>query len=227
MNRIVSLRYYKKTNYSIKSNFSTSSSNEVYIALGTNLGDKVKNLYEALVKLERLGTVIKTGFLYKSKPMYHLSQPSFLNSVCLLRTFLSPIELLASLKSVEKEIGREETFRNGPRVIDLDILLYNNEIIHLEENSENQNALTIPHPRMNERLFVLKPLVDIIPPNFTHPVKHKTIHQLCTELQSESPEEELLQVIPMRNSLTGKTRYLHLNSSLPILMGILNITPDR
>jgi dihydroneopterin aldolase/2-amino-4-hydroxy-6-hydroxymethyldihydropteridine diphosphokinase/dihydropteroate synthase len=229
MKRIVSLRYYKKNLNGLfaSSYLSTASLNDVYIAMGTNLGDKVQNLYQALAKMRKLGTVVKTGFLYKSKPMYHLSQPSFLNSVCLLRTSLSPTDLLISLKSIENEIGRQETFRNGPRIIDLDIILYNDEIIHLGENNENLRALTIPHPRMKERLFVLKPLVDIIPSDFIHPVKKKTVHQMFTELQSQQQNDDLVQVIPVRNVLTGKTRYLHLNTFLPILMGILNITPDR
>ena len=201
--------------------FSSQSSNDlhtVYVALGSNLGNQTVNIYQALDKLKTLGNVKKTGFLYRSKPMYYLNQPSFLNTACLMETSLSAEALLVQLKRIEKEIGRQENFRNGPRIIDLDIILYDDKQISTEN-------LQIPHPRLHERAFVVKPLLDISP-NLIHPQTKKTINCLYNELADES-KRELTQVIPCINQLTKKTRYLVLNSGLPLLMGILNVTPDR
>mmetsp|Transcript_13564 Transcript_13564/g.14745 ORF Transcript_13564/g.14745 Transcript_13564/m.14745 type:complete len:257 (+) Transcript_13564:12-782(+) len=191
---------------------------DAYIALGCNIGDKVQSLHTAFTKLNTIGTVKKTAYLYRSKPMYHTNQPAFLNTACLLRTSLSPEELLHELKKIEKEIGRQETFRNGPRAIDLDIILYDNERVQLEN-------LEIPHPRMSERAFVLKPLHDLAP-HLTHPISQKTIQELYQQLPLTALEE-IDQVIPCRNRLTKNSRYLVLNSGLPLIMGILNVTPDR
>lgn len=191
---------------------------DAYIALGCNIGDKVQSLHTAYIKLNTLGSVKKTAYLYRSKPMYHTNQPAFLNTACLLRTSLSPEELLRELKKIEKEIGRQETFRNGPRAIDLDIILYDNERVQLEN-------LEIPHPRMSERAFVLKPLHDLAP-HLTHPISQKTIQELYQQLPLTALEE-IDQVIPCRNRLTKNSRYLVLNSGLPLIMGILNVTPDR
>ena len=196
----------------------SESLNEVCIALGCNVGDKVHSLHEAFTQLQALGTVRRTSFLYRSKPMYHLEQPAFLNCACILSTSLSPEALLIKLKEIEKSIGRRTTFRNGPRQIDLDIILYNQEVIDTEN-------LVIPHPRMCERGFVLQPLMDLIP-DFEHPVHHKTIRDLCSQL-GQTEFADLQQVIPCRNIKSKRTRYLRLNSGLPLLMGILNVTPDR
>jgi dihydroneopterin aldolase/2-amino-4-hydroxy-6-hydroxymethyldihydropteridine diphosphokinase/dihydropteroate synthase len=195
------------------------TSTNVYIALGSNLGDRVVNIHNALEKLKELGTLKQTGFLYRTKPMYHLQQPSFLNSACLLQTSLSPSQLLIELKRIEKELGRQETFRNGPRIIDLDIILYGEETVSLEH-------LQIPHPRMHERPFVLKPLADMNPLVF-HPVLKKSFQEMCQNLPKDSLEVDLHQVLPCYNHSTRKTRYLVLNDvGLPLLMGVVNVTPD-
>jgi 2-amino-4-hydroxy-6-hydroxymethyldihydropteridine diphosphokinase len=132
------------------------SPHEVYIALGSNIGDRTENLANALTRLHRFLEVIEKSFIYETPPWGVLEQPAFLNQVIRGTTRLSPIELLDSLKRVENEMGRLKTVRNGPRIIDLDILLYDD----LQISNPN---LTIPHTRMCERAFVLVPLAEITP----------------------------------------------------------------
>lgn len=125
-----------------------------YIGLGSNLGDTTKNLRDALREVEAFGQVYAKSRLYHSKPWGVTDQPDFCNAVLQLETSLSPQELLKGLKDLEKRLGREESRRWGPRLIDLDILTYGEEVVK-EEN------LTVPHAHMNERAFVLMPLCDI------------------------------------------------------------------
>lgn len=127
----------------------------VYIGLGSNLGDRGAHLRAALTALSGCGRVLRTSRRYLSAPLGHLDQPTFLNQVAELETALPPRALLAALKALERELGREPGFRNGPRVIDLDILLYDDEIRH-------EPGLVVPHPRMLERAFVLRPLAELI-----------------------------------------------------------------
>lgn len=125
------------------------------------------------------------------------------------------------LKEIESFVGREETYKNGPRVIDLDIILYGNQTI------DSGDLLHIPHPRLHERGFVLQPLYDINPnlriPSSTSNTVH--IHDLIDNLPSDQIES-LQKVIPCYNHLRQQTTYLHLDTGLPIMMGILNLTPD-
>ncbi|NLO90162.1 MAG: 2-amino-4-hydroxy-6-hydroxymethyldihydropteridine diphosphokinase [Clostridia bacterium] len=132
---------------------------EVFLGLGTNLGDREKNLRDALRKLgahEKIA-LESTSSIYETKPVGGpLGQPLFLNMVAKIKTFLQPYELLKELKTIEKEMGRKPGVRFGPREIDLDILLFDNEIVKTKE-------LEIPHPRLKERAFVLIPLLEIYP----------------------------------------------------------------
>ena len=128
----------------------------VYIALGTNLGDRPVNLAKALSRMADFVSVIKRSPIYETAPMYLRDQPEFLNMVVEAETELDPRELLDRLKHVEEELGREEDVRFGPRLIDLDILFFGNRVI------EEPN-LAIPHRRFAERAFVLRPLCDIAP----------------------------------------------------------------
>jgi len=105
--------------------------------------------------------------LYESKPMYFTDQDLFLNAACVLETKLGAVDLLDQLQRIEKELGRVETFRNGPRSIDLDVVLYGSEVI-------NTDRLIVPHPKIAERAFVLKPLCDIIPSDTMHPTTAQT-----------------------------------------------------
>ncbi|KAL8878856.1 MAG: hypothetical protein Q9198_003417, partial [Flavoplaca austrocitrina] len=134
--------------------------NKAYIALGSNVGDRTGTIEQACKEMTSRGLrVRRTSSLYETEPMYKTDQQSFINGACEIETTLSPVELLDQLKDIEATLGRVKTVRNGPRTIDLDILLYNNEIIDIER-------LQIPHPRISERVFVLKPLCDLIPHSF-------------------------------------------------------------
>lgn len=129
-----------------------------YLGVGSNLGNRQKNIKEAIKKIKALkdAKVLKVSRFMQTKPVGGPSgQPDFLNAALKIQTKISPLNLLKKLKIIEKTLGRAKTVRNGPRTIDLDILFYGNKIIQSKE-------LTIPHPRMFEREFVLKPLAEII-----------------------------------------------------------------
>ena len=125
-----------------------------YVALGSNLGDRVKNILGAVNALRASSTVLDTSFLYETPAAYVTDQPDILNGVCKISTRLSPEDLLTEVKRIEQELGRVESFRNGPRAADLDILFYDD----VEMKTE---ALEIPHPRIQEREFVLRPLCEL------------------------------------------------------------------
>lgn len=125
-----------------------------YLGLGSNVGDRERNLEKALELLGAEMVVCEVSLLYETEPVGFADQPWFLNAVCRVETDLSPRELLQAIKRVEKEAGREPTFRWGPRVIDVDILLY-------DEICLSEPDLEIPHPRLAERAFVLTPLREI------------------------------------------------------------------
>lgn len=125
-----------------------------YIGMGSNLGDTVENLSKALLELDAFGQVYAKSRLYHSKPWGVTDQPDFCNAVVQLETDLPPQDLLKGLKELEKRMGRVETRRWGPRLIDLDILTYGEEVVR-DEN------LTVPHLHLHERAFVLIPLCDI------------------------------------------------------------------
>lgn len=141
-----------------------------YIALGTNLGNRQKNLKEAIVELNKFGKIIQKSHIYETEPIGYKDQGSFLNMVVKFKTGISPFSLLKKLKKIEKKFGREKTIRNGPRIIDLDILFYSTKII-------KTNVLEIPHPRLHQRDFVLIPLSEIAP-NKIHPILRKKISTL-------------------------------------------------
>ncbi len=147
-----------------------------YIALGTNLGDKEKNLKQALLFLVQQGVeVIKVSSFMLTEPYGVLDQPKFLNAVCEVNTYLEPCALLRTLLAVERVMGRVRLRRWGERNIDLDLLLYENVIM-------NKPLLTLPHPDMQNRDFVLLPLAEISP-ELMHPVLNKSMEQLKKELK--------------------------------------------
>ena len=143
---------------------------QVYLALGTNLGDRLTNFKKALRALSPDIVPVRCSPVYKTAPWGVTDQPAFLNMVVEARTVLPPIKVLQTLKKIEVHLGRVPTIRNGPRLIDLDILFYDNRI-------EKQDMLEIPHPRMEGRGFVLKPLADLAA-DFVHPVSGETVQQM-------------------------------------------------
>ncbi len=148
----------------------------VFIGIGSNLGDREENCIRAVELLEHRGISVKRkSALHETKPWGVKNQPLFLNMAIEIETVLSPRELLKILKEIEKETGREPTSRWGPRIIDLDILLFNASVV-------DEDHLRIPHPLMLERAFVLKPLSEIAP-DAEHPVLHKSIRELMLQLE--------------------------------------------
>ncbi|MDR6227080.1 2-amino-4-hydroxy-6-hydroxymethyldihydropteridine diphosphokinase [Desmospora profundinema] len=127
-----------------------------FIGLGTNLGERTANLKEALTRLDRQEgiRVVRVSRIYETKPVGLLEQPDFLNRCAEVETSLSPAELLAAMLRVERDLHRVRTIRWGPRTIDLDLLLMGDQVIR-------EPSLTVPHPRMTERAFVLIPLKEI------------------------------------------------------------------
>ena len=148
-----------------------------YVALGSNLGDKEANLQKAVQLLVEHGVeVVKTSSFLCTEPYGVTDQPQFLNAVCCVRTDLEPEELLHLLLSIEQEMGRVRLRHWGERNIDLDLLLYENQILTTDD-------LKLPHPDMQNRDFVLLPLAEIAPA-LVHPVLGKTIACLAEELQA-------------------------------------------
>ena len=150
---------------------------QIFLALGSNIGNRKQYIEEAiLLLLEKINDVIIAP-LYETKPLYFEDQNNFLNTVLSGFTDLEPQELLQFTKTVQEKVGRVERFRNGPREIDIDILFYDN-VVYKDE------VLEIPHPRIQERDFVLQPFSDI-DPDFSHPVLKKTIRELLDTLPEE------------------------------------------
>ncbi len=145
-----------------------------YIALGANLGDREATLREGVRQLSALGQVDAVSPLYETEPVGYTEQPPYLNAVARLNTSLSPPELLHALLRIEAGLGRVRTFANAPRTIDLDLLFVDDLVL-------NDAELTLPHPRLHERAFVLVPLTDIAP-NLVHPGLRRTIAELLRTL---------------------------------------------
>jgi len=146
----------------------------VYLALGSNLGDRKINLKEALERLGVSVDITQRSAVYDTAPVGNTRQPRFLNMVCLGKTALSPQELLDFAKKIEDDLGRKPGPVNSPRLIDIDILFYDDIVI-------DTARLAIPHPRIAERVFVLLPLFDIAP-DIIHPVTGRTIKEMLHEL---------------------------------------------
>ncbi|HET9909942.1 MAG TPA: 2-amino-4-hydroxy-6-hydroxymethyldihydropteridine diphosphokinase [Anaerolineales bacterium] len=142
----------------------------VYVALGSNLGDRLVNLKQAIASLSPQIEVRAKSRVYETPPWGHTDQPAFLNQVIKGNTYVEPVPLIKHLKRLEIALGRVPSFQNGPRLIDLDILFYDELIL-------NTPPLLLPHPRLQERGFVLMPLSDIAP-NLVHPTLRKTVSQM-------------------------------------------------
>jgi len=153
----------------------------VFLALGTNLGDLPVNLAKAITMVAEFSTVVQRSPIYETAPMYLTDQPRFLNMAVEIETDLDPGDLLKRLKQVETDLGREPGVRYGPRVIDLDILLYDDQVL-------NAPNLKIPHPGIPERAYVLRPLCDIAP-QVVHPVSGRTMETLLSYFPEKADVE--------------------------------------
>ena len=162
---------------------------EVYIALGSNLGDRVANLEAAIVALAPEVELRDQSAVYETEARYVTGQPRFLNMVVGAKTDLDAAGLLRRLKALEKSLGRTPGERFGPRPIDLDILFFGDAVIETP-------GLSVPHPRLGERAFVLRPLADIAP-RMVHPVTGMTIGRMLEELPDDGG------VILYRECLSG------------------------
>jgi len=142
----------------------------VYLSLGSNIGDRFANLKQAVSSLPPQMTIKAKSKVYETQPWGYTEQDPFLNQAVKVTTYLEPEPLLKHIKRLEIALGRKETFQNGPRLIDIDILFYDDLIM-------DTPPLVIPHPHLHERGFVLMPLMDIAP-DFLHPLKKMSIREM-------------------------------------------------
>ncbi len=150
------------------------------IALGSNLGDRVNNIRQALSILQRQPGISleKRSFYYETKPVGYLAQPDFINAAAILKTRLTAASLLNCLQKIEIDLGRKSTFKWGPRLIDLDLIFIDDQVIQTDN-------LIVPHPRMHERSFVLDPLAEIAAA-WVHPIIKLTVGELRKQLNLNS-----------------------------------------
>ena len=157
----------------------------VYLSLGSNVGDRRANLDAAIERLGALGTVKQVSPFYDTDPVEYTSQPDFLNCAVELETEKMPKQFLAATQAIEHDLGRRRAAATsgprikGPRTIDIDILIFGRAVV-------NTTALTIPHPAMHERRFVLEPLAEIAP-ELRHPVTKKTVREMLHALPAGGP----------------------------------------
>lgn len=159
--------------------------NKAYLLTGGNEGDRYLNMQQARTNIEHIcGQLLLVSSIYETAAWGKRDQPDFLNQVLLIKTLLDPRDLLTAILNIEKEGGRKRTVKNAPRTIDIDILFYDHLIL-------DEPGLSIPHPRIPERRFVLEPLNEISP-DFMHPVLGKTIHQLLLECKDELAVKKII-----------------------------------
>ena len=156
---------------------------DVYLGVGSNLGDKQGNIRKALDLLQEKCEVRAVSSLYNTEPVGFADQDWFLNGAVKIETELAPGELRFFLRSIEERLGKKNIRKNGPRTIDLDILFYGNRTI-------DEVGLTIPHPRLHERLFVLAPLEEICP-DFVHPLLNRSVRELKSRLKDKHKVKKL------------------------------------
>jgi 2-amino-4-hydroxy-6-hydroxymethyldihydropteridine diphosphokinase len=149
--------------------------NLVYLSLGSNVGDREAHLRDALARLGAAGRVVAISSFYETEPVEFTSQPWFLNCAVALETTETPRELMTKILRIEEKMGRRRVQKKGPRSIDIDILMF--LVAGSEDTILDSKELTIPHPAMHQRRFVLEPLAEIAP-NVIHPIFKKTISEL-------------------------------------------------
>ncbi len=165
----------------------------VYLSLGSNVGDRKAQLRDALASLGAAGKIVAVSSFYETEPVDFTRQPWFLNCAVALETRQTPRQLMASILGIEEKMGRRRVQKKGPRTIDIDILLFGETILDSPE-------LTIPHPAMHQRRFVLEPLAELAP-EVVHPVFQKTIRELLNAL----PTGQTVRRIP-RSSMANDER---------------------
>jgi 2-amino-4-hydroxy-6-hydroxymethyldihydropteridine diphosphokinase len=146
----------------------------VYLSLGSNLGEREHHLRDAIARLETEGRMVSVSSFYETEPVEFTDQAWFLNCAVALETTASPQQLITAILNMERDMGRQRIQKKGPRIIDIDILLFGDQIV-------DSPALTIPHPAMHHRRFVLEPLAEIAP-EARHPALKKTIRELLQAL---------------------------------------------
>lgn len=146
-----------------------------FIGIGSNLGNRIENCAKGVEEISTFSKIIVVSSFYETEPVDKEDQPDFINCMIKIETAHSPLELLSFLKSLERQLGRKNKEKRGPRIIDFDIIFYDDLIIEI-------NDLTIPHPRAHLRRFVLQPLFEIAP-NFIHPVLRKSVSELLSEVR--------------------------------------------
>lgn len=203
---------------------STDGKHRVFIAFGSNEGDSVANIRRAIDALPTKGiTVLKTSPLYESEPMYVQDQNRFVNGVLECETQLTPLALLDALKQIEYgELGRVKIMDNGPRTIDLDILLYDDAVL-------NHERLTIPHAAMLQRSFVLRPLADIADRTAHHPLTAESYQAHLDQIAPSSSVQAssaLKALVPMPRAKAHQVYDPHCHTLPTQIMAILNVTPD-
>jgi 2-amino-4-hydroxy-6-hydroxymethyldihydropteridine diphosphokinase len=191
------------------------------VAVGSNLGNRFDNIANGVDLLCRSSddiTLIRTSLLLETAPMYLTDQPAFLNGVVEIETTLTPKELLRRIKEVERDLGRDFSgVRNGPRPVDLDIVFYgvaHGRSMIIDDGEE----LQIPHVRLDEREFVLAPLINLGASELLHPKLNRSVGELYEQL-GQREKLGAVRVLPL-----PRGRMLHFNDT--IVMGILNVTPD-
>jgi len=175
----------------------------VYLSLGTNLGRRAANLRAALAAMLPKVQVRRASPVYETEPWGYADQSPFLNQVIETETRLEPADLIVFLKNMESELGRQPTFRNGPRVIDIDVLFYDDRVVESE-------SLAIPHPRLEGRAFILVPLADLAP-DLIHPLLGKTVREMLAPLD--------------RSGIRPVMRSMPAFGSRTFVMGVRNMTP--
>ncbi len=147
---------------------------DVYLGLGANLGDRQANLAQAVELLGQRLDIEKVSSIYETEPVGYKDQPLFLNAVCRVQTDIGPLQLLSLVKGIEASMGRVPNFSDGPRLIDIDIILYGDMVMMDPE-------LSIPHPRMAQRAFVLIPLAEIAP-GLVHPFSGESVEEMVANV---------------------------------------------
>jgi len=155
----------------------------VYLSLGANVGDRLGNLNTAIERLRNLGQVVSVSSFYETEPVEFTAQPWFVNCAVKLKTDKTPQQLLTDILELEQQMGRQRTQNKGPRVIDIDILLFGDSVLDTKD-------LTIPHPALHERRFVLEPLAEIAPD-----LQHQSLKQTVRKLRDSLPAGQVVRKI--------------------------------